>query len=57
MFAECSDLISLPDIHYLNLENVESLRSIFFHCSSLVSLPDISIWNTQNITNMKGIFN
>lgn len=57
MFAECSDLISLPDIHYLNLDNVESLRSIFFHCSSLVSLPDISIWNTQNITNMKGIFN
>ena len=57
MFAECSDLISLPDIQYLNLENVESLRSIFFQCTSLVSLPDISIWDTQNITNMKGIFN
>ena len=57
MFAECSNLIELPDVDNLNLEGVISLRSIFFGCSSIIKLPDISKWNTKDIVNMRGIFN
>ena len=57
MFAECTSLISLPDICNFDMTNITNLRSIFFKCSSLSSLSDISKWNTKNVKNMKGIFN
>ena len=57
LFADCSSLISLPDIDEWDMTNVKILRSIFFKCSSLTTLPDISKWNAKNVINMRGIFN
>ena len=56
LFANCTSLISLPDIDEWDMTNVKILRSIFFNCSSLTNLPDISKWNTKNIITMSGIF-
>ena len=42
MFAECSSLISLPDISKWNTKNVNDMRYMFYECSSLISLPDMS---------------
>ena len=57
MFAECSSLISLPDICNFDMSKVTNIKRIFYKCSSLTYLPDISKWNTQNINNMRSIFN
>ena len=56
MFAECSSLITLPDIGKWDLSNVKEIRSMFYNCTSLVSLNGISEWNTKNIVNMRGVF-
>jgi len=56
MFANCSSLLSLPDISKLNTNNVTNMSAMFYNCSSLSSLPDISKWNINNVTNMSEMF-
>ena len=56
MFADCTTLINLPDIHLVNTNNVKDMSYMFKGCSSLSSLPDISRWNTNNVTRMDGMF-
>ena len=56
MFQGCRDLICLPDLSKLNLDNVTDISYLFSNCSSLSSLPDISSWNTSKIKNMSSLF-
>ena len=54
-FQECSSLISITGMEYLNTENVTSMNYMFFGCSGLTSL-DVSAFNTQNVTYMVDMF-
>ena len=56
MFQGCRDLISLPDLSKLNLDNITDISYLFSNCSSLTSLPDISSWNTSKIKNISSLF-
>ena len=56
MFQSCRDLISLPDLSFLNIENVTDISYMFSNCSSLLSLPDLSSWNTSKVNNMSSLF-
>ena len=38
----------MPDISDWNVNNIITLKNVFFNCSSLISLPDISKWNIFN---------
>ena len=50
IFNDCSNLISLPDIHLINSHNITNMSSMFSNCCNLSSLPDISNWYTNNGT-------
>ena len=56
MFCECSSLISVTNLHDLNISNVTNLSHMFFGCSSLTSLSGISKWETKNVTDMSYMF-
>ena len=56
MFANCSSLLSLPDISKWNNNKVNDMSHMFYGCSSLLSLPDISKWNINNVNNMSDMF-
>ena len=47
IFANCSSLLSLPDISKLNASNIINLSGLFYNCSLLKTVPDISKWNTK----------
>ena len=56
MFAQCNELISLPDINKWDTKKVVDMSNMFQECFSLCTLPDISIWDTSNVTDMKYMF-
>ena len=56
MFAQCDNLIELPDISKWETKNVVNMCNMFQECSSLLSLPDISKWNVSNVKDMKYMF-
>ena len=56
MFANCSSLISLPDIYKWETSKITNMNYLFFGCSSLKSLPDISNWDTSNVIDMQWMF-
>ena len=56
MFAQCCNLIELPDITKWDTKNVVNMCNMFQECSSLSSLPDISKWNMSNVKDMKYMF-
>ena len=56
MFAECSSLISVPDLSKMNVTQICDLSGIFHCCSSIESLPDISKWNTKSAIHMRCLF-
>ena len=56
IFANCSSLISLPDISKWDTSKVIDMNKIFYNCRNLSSLSDISEWDTNNATNMDGMF-
>ena len=56
IFGGCSSLISLPNISKWNINNVNSMGTLFYKCSSLIKLPDISKWNMSNVTKMNKFF-
>ena len=56
IFCESNELISLPDILFLNTSKITNLSRIFKGCTNLNNLSDISIWDTSNVTNMDSMF-
>ena len=56
MFAQCGNLIELPDISEWETKNIINMCNMFQECSSLSSLPDISKWNVSNVKDMKYMF-
>ena len=56
MFDCCYNLISLPNIHLINTQNITSMNCMFYKCSLLSTLPDISKWDTKNVNNMSYMF-
>ena len=40
------------EIKLKNINNIDSMKAMFYECKSLLSLPDISKWNTKNIKDM-----
>ena len=56
MFQGCRDLISLPDLSKINIENVVDISYMFSNCSLLSSLPDLSSWDTSQVKNMSSLF-
>ena len=56
MFAECTELTSLPNISKWNTSNVVSMNNIFGNCKKLWCLPEISNWNTTNVRDMSSMF-
>ena len=56
MFQGCRELISLPDLSYLNTDNITDISYMFSNCSLLTSLPDLSSWNTSKVKNMSSLF-
>ena len=56
MFQGCRDLISLPDLSKINIENVVDISYMFSNCSLLTSLPDLSSWDTSQVKNMSSLF-
>lgn len=60
MFMDCAKLTGGPDgtalnLSGMNLTNVKSTASMFYHCSSLVNL-DVGNWSTSGVTNMSNMF-
>lgn len=51
MFADCSNLTTIPE---LDTSNVTNMRFMFSGCTSLNTIPQL---NTSNVTNMNYIFN
>ena len=47
MFENCTSLISLPYISFLDTYIFTNMHRMFKGCSSLKILPDISKWNTK----------
>ncbi len=56
MFANCTQVALLPDIHKWDFSQVKDMRYIFSGCVGIVSFPDISLWNVSNVTNMSYMF-
>ena len=51
MFYGCSSLISLPDMSDWNLENANSINTIFDGCLSLISLPKLFFFEQFALKN------
>lgn len=45
MFEKCDNLEELSDMSLWNLENVTSLRGLFYFCKKLKKIPGIDKWN------------
>ena len=56
MFAECNDLIGIPDIDNWDTTNVIDMRGLFGACNLLKQIPDISKLNTKNVIDMGEMF-
>ena len=56
MFYNCSDLLAVPDICFLDTSQITNMGSLFNKCTSLISLPDISYWNLKNVTDISYMF-
>ncbi|MEO1486339.1 MAG: BspA family leucine-rich repeat surface protein [Bacteroidota bacterium] len=54
MFASCDNLVEFSAIDQPNLDNVESMVSMFFGAISFNG--DIGSWNVSNVNNMSGMF-
>lgn len=50
MYAECSNLISVPQ---MDTSNVTNMNSMFYRCDSLTTVP---LYNTSKVTNMSQMF-
>lgn len=50
MYAECSSLISVPQ---MDTSNVTTMNSMFYKCSSLTTIP---LYNTSKVTSMSQMF-
>ena len=61
MFQDCSSLITLTNLNYLDTSNVTNMgddysySGMFNGCSSLTSL-DVSTFDTSNVTSMRWMF-
>ena len=56
IFANCKNLISVPDISEWDFKNVTNITNMFSYCESLITLPDISKWDISQIKSLSGIF-
>lgn len=54
-FLNCSNLIELQGLNYLNTSEVTNMSSMFDYCYSLTNL-DVSNFNTTKVTKMRRLF-
>lgn len=48
--------ITMIDISYWDVSNVENIAEMFAGCSSLKNIGDLSGWDVSNVTNMNSMF-
>ena len=56
MFEGCEKLLQLKGINRWNVENVVSMRGMFYNCLKLVYLPEIEEWNPINLKKCYQMF-
>ncbi|MBR5962781.1 MAG: BspA family leucine-rich repeat surface protein [Bacteroidaceae bacterium] len=54
-FSECSLLVNIYGIQYLNTSNATNMYGMFYGCHSLTKL-DVSHFNTEKVTSMSAMF-
>ena len=56
LFANCDNLISLPDISIWDTSKIIEMIGVFYGCKNLSYLPDISKWNISNVKHISFMF-
>ena len=54
-FHNCSNLVNITGLEYLNTSNVTTMRGMFYGCQILANL-DLGTFNTENVTDMSFMF-
>ena len=52
MFEECNNL-EFPDLSSWNVENVKSMKGLFYNCKNLKFLPGLEKWNPIKLNDCK----
>ena len=55
MFKDCSNLVALDGLSYLDTSSVSRMEYMFYGCKSLTRL-DLSSFDTSRVTNMQEMF-
>ena len=56
MFEWCRNLIDVSDTSYWNLENVKTLKALFYKCTSLKTIPGMEKWNPIKLETCEEMF-
>ena len=55
-FEWCENLEELSNTSKWNLENVETLKRLFYKCIKLKNVPGIAKWNLKKLNNCEEMF-
>ena len=56
MFKNCKNLLTCPDLNYLDTSSAFTFKSFFENCENLQILPKFLYWDTNNVTDMSSMF-
>ena len=56
MFNDCTKLINIEDLKYLNTKEVDDYSYMFWECRSLSDITPLEFWNVSNGKNFQSMF-
>ena len=56
MFENCKNLVEISDTSLWNVENVKSMKHLFYCCKKLKSIPGIENWEPLELDTCEKMF-
>ena len=56
MFSDCSNLINIDDLKYLDIREITSFKLMFKGCFSLTDIRSLEYWDVSKIANFECMF-